>query len=168
MERHEWNSEIETCEFLASLIKMTKAEKVLEVGTFEGESTAEMAEALPEHGQLFTIDIEEFISQKNAKRIKKAKCKFNRILQDGTSWMRGFERNYFDFAFIDSMHHWSHILPEFKEVEKVVKFGGIIAYHDSIHIRDVKQLMDYAESHGYRRVDLMTTFGRGLTLLQRF
>ena len=42
---------------LKLLIKMTKAKKIVEFGTFTGYSALVMAEALPDDGKIFTVDI---------------------------------------------------------------------------------------------------------------
>ena len=74
---------------------------------------------------------------------------------------------HFDFIFVDGDHSWKNILPEFKEVERVIAKGGVIAYHDSIHLPDVKELMKYAAHYKYNVVTLNTSEGRGLSILQR-
>lgn len=42
--------------FLALLVSLTAAQKVIEVGTFTGYSSLCMARALPQHGQLIALD----------------------------------------------------------------------------------------------------------------
>ena len=44
-------------QFLAMLVKLSKARRVLEIGTFTGYSALVMAEALPTDGLLVTLDI---------------------------------------------------------------------------------------------------------------
>ena len=77
------------------------------------------------------------------------------------------EAEQFDFIFVDGDHSWANILPEFKEVERIIKPGGIIAYHDTIHIADVKKLMEYAAHFNYHVITLNTSEGRGLSLIQK-
>ncbi|AVO60543.1 O-methyltransferase [Pseudomonas chlororaphis] len=52
-----WQVAPEQGQFLALLIKLIGARRVLEVGTFTGYSTLSMAAALPEDGQLICCDI---------------------------------------------------------------------------------------------------------------
>ena len=47
------------CEHMGFLIKIAKAKKGIELGTFTGYSALCMAENLPEDGQLITIDVNE-------------------------------------------------------------------------------------------------------------
>ncbi|MEW6736775.1 MAG: class I SAM-dependent methyltransferase, partial [Acidobacteriota bacterium] len=44
--------------FLKLLVRLTKAQRVLEIGMFTGYSTLMLAEGLPENGQLITCDID--------------------------------------------------------------------------------------------------------------
>lgn len=46
-------------QFLALLIRLLSVERILEVGTFTGYSSLVMAEALPEHGRIVTLDLNE-------------------------------------------------------------------------------------------------------------
>lgn len=46
-------------QFLAMMIKISSASRVLEVGTFAGYSAMKMAEALPEDGQIITCEYNE-------------------------------------------------------------------------------------------------------------
>ena len=74
--------------------------------------------------------------------------------------------HHFDFIFVDGDHSWDNILPEFKEIERVIKPGGVIAYHDTIHIPDVKKLIEYVNHYKYNTITLNTSEGRGLSLIQ--
>ena len=49
----------------------------------------------------------------------------------------------------------------------MIKPGGIMAYHDTIHIPDVKKLMEYAADYNYNVITLNTSEGRGLSLIQK-
>ena len=44
--------------FLEMMVRISKAARVLEVGTFSGYSALAMAKGLPEHGQLITCDVD--------------------------------------------------------------------------------------------------------------
>lgn len=162
---HEWSSENEVGEFLASLIRMTKAKKVIEVGVFHGVTSIPMIEATPINGQFIGIDIDDLRNDEAKYAYNVPKATF--IQGDSVAALKSLADQKFDILFIDSMHHWSHILPEWKEVENHVADGGIIAYHDSLHIEDVVKLMDYAQKWNYSRIDMQTPGGRGLTLLQK-
>jgi predicted O-methyltransferase YrrM len=161
--RHEWNSEIDVCEFIGSLIKMIGAKAVLEVGVFEGETALKMIDALPNGGYYAGIDINDH--RKHS--LERGGVAIDFILGQSIDVMKAMTARHFDFIFVDGDHSWKNILPEFKEVERVIAKGGVIAYHDSIHLPDVKELMKYAAHYKYNVVTLNTSEGRGLSILQR-
>jgi predicted O-methyltransferase YrrM len=161
--RHGWNSEPDVCEFIGSLIKMTQAKTVLEVGVFEGETAIKMIEALPIGGYYAGIDINDYLTHDLARN----GVAVDFILGESIQKIKQMPAKHFDFIFIDGDHSWENILPEFKEVERVIAQGGIIAYHDTIHIPDVKKLMEYVSHYKYNVITLNTSEGRGLSILQK-
>lgn len=161
--RHGWNSEADVCQFIGSLIKMNGYKNVLEIGVFEGETSVKMIEALPVGGKYTGIDINDY----RKLDFNKAGKGWNFILGESIKVLANMPENHFDFIFVDGDHSWENILPEFKEIERVIKPGGVIAYHDSIHIADVKKLIEYAHHYKYNTVTLNTSEGRGLSLIQR-
>ena len=48
---------LECVQFFQLLVKSMNAKKCLEVGTYTGYTSLSLAQALPEHGQVFTTDI---------------------------------------------------------------------------------------------------------------
>lgn len=162
-----WNSEREVGWFLAGLIAMTGAKSVLEVGVFQGNTSVPMIEALPKGGHFVGIDIEDHRTEQNKKAFAAKGKSVDFILGDSITELPKLTPHLFDLVFVDSAHHWDHIMPEWKQVEHVVAEGGMIVYHDSLHMGDVKSLMDYAEHYNYQRIDLNTPEGRGLTILKR-
>jgi len=162
-DRHEWNSEVDVCEFIGSLIKMTGASNVLEIGVFEGETSVKMIAALPYGGKYTGIDINDYLKHD----LNSFGAEVDFILGESINVMEGMEAEQFDFIFVDGNHGWDNILPEFKEVERVIKPGGIMAYHDTIHIADVKKLMEYVAYYKYNVITLKTSEGRGLSLIQK-
>lgn len=161
--RHDWNSEIDVCQFIGSLIKMNGYKNVLEIGVFEGETSVKMIEALPIGGKYTGIDINDY----RKLDFNKAGKGWNFILGESIKVLANMPEDHFDFIFVDGDHSWENILPEFKEIERVIKPGGVIAYHDTIHIADVKKLIEYANHYKYNTVTLNTSEGRGLSLIQR-
>lgn len=161
--RHGWNSEPDVCQFIGSLINMTGAKAVLEIGVFEGETSIKMIEALPVGSYYVGIDINDYRKHK----LGKPGVAVDFILGESINVLKTMPENHFDFIFVDGDHSWENILPEFKEIERVIKPGGVIAYHDSIHLPDVKKLIEYAHHYKYNTITLNTSEGRGLSLIQR-
>jgi predicted O-methyltransferase YrrM len=161
--RHGWNSEPDVCQFIGSLIKMNGYKNVLEIGVFEGETSVKMIEALPIGGKYTGIDINDY----RKIDFNKAGKGWNFILGESIKVLANMPEHHFDFIFVDGDHSWDNILPEFKEIERVIKPGGVIAYHDTIHIADVKNLIEYVNNYKYNTITLNTSEGRGLSLIQR-
>ena len=161
--RHGWNSEPDVCEFIGLLVKMLGAKAVLEIGVFEGETSVKMIEALPNGGYYAGIDINDHRKHE----LKRDGIAVDFILNESQNALKQFPDKHFDFIFVDGDHSWENVLPEFKEIERVITDGGIIAYHDTLHLPDVKRLIEYAQYYKYNAVTLNTSEGRGLTLLQR-
>jgi predicted O-methyltransferase YrrM len=119
--RHGWNSEPDVCQFIGSLIKMNNSANVLEIGVFEGETAVKMIEALPYGGKYTGIDINNYLKY----NLKSFGTDVEFILGESITLLKGYPANHFDFIFVDGDHSWENILPEFKEVERVLIGRGI-------------------------------------------
>ncbi len=169
-EYHGWNSEREVGYFLASLIRLTKAQTVLEVGVFEGYTSVEMIKALPPRSMYVGIDIKDFIKPDN-KQVFRDAGKEGKIIEfilgNSTTEMPKLQKNHFDLVFIDGNHEFEHVLKEFKIAETLITRTGIIAFHDSIHLDEVKRVVEYAGIYKYKYINLNTPEGRGLALVMK-
>lgn len=87
---------------LAMLIKMSKAKRVLEIGTYAGYSAICMARALPADGQLVTIEINDEIEWLSSKYFAKAglQDRIVPIVGDATEVIPTLD-GQFDLIFID-------------------------------------------------------------------
>lgn len=160
--RHLWNSEQEVCDFMANLVKLTKAKRILEIGVFEGETSKAMISAMDVDCYFAGIDINDFRKEPFDNR-KAADF----IIGSSTAESTYNFHDKFDIIFVDSMHYWEHIFKEWKIVEKWLADKGVVAYHDSIHIADVARLMNYIDEFNYNVVTLNTPDNRGLTLITK-
>ena len=167
--------EIEVGKLLVFLIKLTKAKKVLELGTSNGYSAIWMAKALEEtSGTITTIDNHDRISAEAVRNFEKAgvgnvkfiKGKVEDILPELIS-----KKEKFDIIFQDSGKYLYPLMLE--NTVKLCKKGGIIIADDSLFrvIETVRSgLGDY--THDYNRAvfahkKLFSTIlpiGHGLTL----
>jgi predicted O-methyltransferase YrrM len=161
--RHEWNSEMDVGDFLAALISMVGAKRVLEIGVFEGETSIKMIEAMPDGSYFVGNDITDY----RKRLLKKSGVVVDLLMGNSINVISQFEDEFFDLIFVDADHSWDHILPEFQEVERIISKTGVIAYHDAIHIADIAQLMQHAKQYEYNVITLNTSEGRGLALIQR-
>jgi len=102
-------SSIDESQFLAWIIHTTQAKRVVEVGVFMGSSTLAMAQALPDDGQIFALDVSKEFTALGAKAWKDGGVshKIDLRLGPATDSLRqmidrdGLEGKL-DFAFIDA------------------------------------------------------------------
>ena len=158
-----WTSEVDVYEFIYSLIKMTNAKNVMEIGVFEGYTSVKMIDALPKDGKFTGIDINDYL--KNDLTSSGREIDF--ILGESITVMKAMKPKQFDFIFVDGDHSYANIVPEFKEVSRLISDGGIIAYHDTIGIPDVKRLMEHITKLKYSVLTFKTSDNRGLSLIQK-
>lgn len=113
--------------FLRMLVRLTRARRVLEIGTFTGYSALAMAEALPEDGELVTLDMDPEatrIAREFWGRSEHGK-KIRLILGPAAQTLETLE-GPFDLVFIDAdktgyEKYWELCLP------RVVSGGLIVA-----------------------------------------
>jgi len=92
------------CNMLVSIIKMTNAVNVLEVGMFTGYSTLFMAQALPSLGVIHTCEVMDRHIQNATKFFNKSKHNHKIKIHYGEAIksIENFKINFFDLIFIDA------------------------------------------------------------------
>ena len=97
---------VSQCHFLHLIIKISNIKKILEIGTFTGLSTLSMSLALPENGELITLDKNEKTSEiainffKKAKQENKIKILTNPAIESLNDLKKNNKK--FDLVFIDA------------------------------------------------------------------
>ena len=170
-------------QFMALLVRLMGAKKIVEVGTFTGYSTLVMALSLPENGQIVACDIsEEYtkvarrfwqeagISDKIKLRLGFAKETLADVLRNGGAGM-------FDMAFIDADKE--NYMVYYEKCLELLRPGGLILVdnvlwsgkpanpdeidNDTVAIREFNIAI-----HKDERVDLsLLPVGDGLTLARK-
>jgi len=125
--------------------------RVVEIGVFEGVTTAVIASALDAEAVLYGIDPfvvgrlgicwGKPIAKRQVSR-QKPVCKVEFIEQYSPVACKQLEGT-FDFIFIDGDHSWNGIVQDWADWSSRVSVGGIIALHDTsvpAHNQDVAQL----------------------------
>jgi predicted O-methyltransferase YrrM len=159
--------------FLSFLVTMTKAKRVLEIGTFTGWSSIAMARALPPDGRLVTCDVNEETTAV-ARRYAEEAGVADRIeyrLGPGVETLSTLEGR-FDLAFIDAdkggyVDYYEAVLPKLAP-------GGVIAADNTLSGLDAERDSSQAISrfnehvlHDDRVESVLLPFRDGVTLIRR-
>jgi O-methyltransferase len=131
----------EEAQLLALLVSVTKADRVLEIGTFTGYSTLCMARALPAGGRLITCDISEKwpaiaasyweraqVADRIDVRIGDASQTLAKILAEQGP-------DSFDFVFIDADK--AHYRQYYEDAITLTKPGGLVAIDNTLFLGKV-------------------------------
>ena len=170
-------------QFMAMLVRLMNAQRILEIGTFTGYSALCMALALPSHGRIVTCDInpewtavarrywtEAAVEDRIALRLGPAMATLEALLATG-------EGGRFDIAFIDAdKENYSGY---FEHALALVRSGGLIIVDNVLWggsvINSAKQDPDTAAIRNFNsrirddeRVHLsLVPIGDGLTLAMK-
>jgi len=167
-------------QFMALLVRLIQAQRVIELGTFTGYSTLSMALALPEDGRLLACDImeewttkaKEFwreagVSDKIELRLAPALETLDGLLAQG-------QKDSFDLAFIDADKE--NYLAYYERLMQLIRPGGLLVVDNVLWDGRVADPNEQEEStlairafneyvHKDERVALsMVPIGDGLTL----
>ena len=95
---------ISQCQFLHLIIKVSKIKNVLEIGTFTGLSTLSMALALPDSGEIITLDKNRETNKIAVNFFKKAEQnhKIKTIIKPALESLIKIRNKKFDLVFIDA------------------------------------------------------------------
>jgi len=118
-------------QFMSLLVKMLRATRILEIGTFTGYSALCMAMALPEDGRLVTCDVDETTTAAARRYWKKAGVadKIELKLAPAIETLQAMNGQtplpVFDFMFIDALK--TEYLDYFNLGLPLLRPGGVIA-----------------------------------------
>lgn len=149
---------------ILSIIRFRSAKRIVEVGTFDGNTALNMALNIDDDGEVVTIDLppENHDAWKNASdEARRSADKFEeRQYQkhDVSSKIRqvyGDSKNLdwttvgsdFDLAFIDGDHTEPYMRSDTKNVLSIMKPGATVLWHD-YEYRSVAKVLDEAAAKG--------------------
>lgn len=173
----------EQAQFMQFLLRLIRAENVLELGTFTGYSALAMSLALPDHGRLITCDISENWTKntghywQEAGQAHKIQLKIGPALESMYALLNDGWQEKFDFIFIDADK--TNYLNYYEVALKLLNPRGLIAIDNvfwdgkvldpnetSAQTREVKKLNDFIKQD--ERVFIsMLPIADGLFLIQR-
>lgn len=173
----------EQAQFLQFLLRLIKAKKVLELGTFTGYSALAMALALPDDGQVITCDVSKEWTSKafpfweEAKQLHKIELRLAPALESMVTLINDGGNEQFDFIFIDADK--TSYVDYYELALKLVNPNGLIAIDNIFwdgnvintadersQTREIRRLNDFIKNDS--RVDVsLLPIADGLFLIQR-
>lgn len=183
LERAGMRTAAEQAQFLALLIRILGAQRVLEIGTFTGYGTLAMALALPPDGRIVACDTSDewtaiarrhWVAASVAERID---LRLAPALETLDGLLREGAAGHFDFAYIDADK--VNISAYFERCMMLLRPGGIIAVDNVLWGGSVLDASDTSEStsairafndalRNDGRVDIsLVPIGDGLTIARR-
>jgi len=169
-------------QFMAFMVKLMNAKKILEIGTFTGYSALAMAMATPDDASITCCDVSDEWTSIGEKYWKKAGVD-NKIelhlapALETLSRLQENEKNSFDFAFIDAdkLNYDAY----YEACFLLIRSGGVIAIDNvfwggwsadlSQQDEDTKAIRALNQKlHSDERIDLsIVPIGDGLTLARK-
>jgi predicted O-methyltransferase YrrM len=169
-------------QFMALLVRLTGAHRVIELGTYTGYSSLAMALALPQDGRLITCDVSEEWTGVARRYWREAgvEARIELKLQPAAASLEEIERREgagcFDFAFVDADK--PGYIDYYERLLRLVRPGGLIAADNTLVVagsyvprltsplgRALQAFNDHV--HHDERVDVsLVPIGEGLTLLR--
>lgn len=126
----------EQVQFICFLIKLIRAEKILELGIYKGYSTLAFAKTLPGHGKILACDINQKwadIAKKfwqQAKQDHKIDLRLAPALETLSQLIEEGEGDSFDLIFIDADKN--NYETYFEQSLKLVRRGGLIIIDNTL------------------------------------
>lgn len=123
-------------QFMALLVQLMGARKVLEIGVYTGYSSLCVARALPANGRLVACDISESWTTmaqrywREADVIDKINLRLSPALKTLDQLIQKGETGTFDFAFIDADKE--NYLAYYERVLELLRPGGLIAIDNTL------------------------------------
>ncbi len=172
----------EVAQFMQMLIRLLRAKKVLEIGTFTGYSALSMALALPEDGTVITCDINSEWTKnvhfywQQADQDKKIELKLAPALNTLDELLQEGAQQTFDFIFIDADK--TNYIKYYQRALELISPHGLIAIDNvfwygqvidgsvtNAQTREIRKLNEYIK-HDKRVNTSLLAIGDGLFLIQ--
>jgi len=123
--------------FLQSVINLSKAKRIVEVGTFTGYSALKMAEALSEDGEVHTCELMDKHAKTAQSFFDQSDHGYKITIHKGPALesVEQMESGSFEMAFIDADK--SNYLEYYKRCLSLIRIGGIIVLDNMLWGGDV-------------------------------
>ncbi len=145
---------------VGAMVRALKPERILEIGTFEGNTTVNLAANAPASGHVFTLDLPPDWDRRytldvpdihvNAATGGHTGRQFaDSPLADGITQLWGDSAEFdwdehgpFDFILVDGCHTYEYAVSDTRNALRVLRPGGAIVWHDYGMLEDVSRAVD--------------------------
>ena len=145
---------------IAAMVRLLKPMRILEIGTFEGNTTVNMAANAPVGAMVFTLDLPPDWNERYALDVpgihynaatgrhtgrqfkgSRHESKVTQLWGDSAEfdWSH---HGPFDFILIDGCHTYEYAVSDTRNALRVVRPGGTIVWHDYGILEDVSRAVD--------------------------
>jgi len=160
-----WSLDVQELAYLLAVMKLTKAERVLEIGTYDGFTTLNLAANLPCSGTVTTLDLPQEGGQEKLRKDGISNATVPGIVgekftheTDGSKirqvWGNSMTLDWsslggpFDLILIDGSHDYAYVKNDCQNALKNIKSGGTIFWHDYGQALGVSRAVDeFAAEH---------------------
>lgn len=147
---------------LHELVRLTRPNVVLEIGTFKGYSALCLAQGLVDNkrGVLYTIDpVKQGIFCQVLKKTKLKHC-VNYMIGYSSDIVPKLNLSKVDIVFIDGNHKYENCLQDFNLVKNLVHKNGFIVFHDTIALEGPRRVIkEIKQEKNFQVITLPTITG---------
>lgn len=145
---------------LASMVRTLKPKRLLEIGTFEGNTTINLIANAPPDARMVTVDLPpewdgEYAQQVPSIHVNAAvgvqigrqfldspyRDRVTQVFEDSGTFDWTLHAPY-DFILIDGCHTYEYALSDTRNALEVLRPGGVVVWHDYGMLEDVSRLVD--------------------------
>jgi hypothetical protein len=151
-----WSLDLQELIHLLSVIKFTRATRILEIGTYDGFTALNIAANLENGAQVSTVDLpqdreafkniignasetsivgSQYLGEKEADRI-------NQLWADSTTTDWSAFGSPFDLILVDGCHAYPYVMSDSRNALRHIRPGGTIFWHDYGYLLGVSQALD--------------------------
>ena len=127
---------------LTSTVRWLKAKRILEIGTFNGNTTLNLAANAPSDAIVTTVTLAEREQADVQYRNTPHESQVKQIYEDSTRLDWHALDTPFDFVFIDGCHEYDFVRKDTENALATTRPGGLIFWHDYGSRLDVSKAVD--------------------------
>lgn len=167
-----WSTERETGHANYSIVRLLRPSNAIEIGCYNGASSICIAQALRDNksgGHLHCIELDEHNIMVTREHLKEAGLVDLVTLYHTNSHDESVARRLpqCEFIFVDGDHTYEGAKRDFEVYSKKLVPRGIMLYHDTTKIMELRQLMqEITDAGNFDIFAVATSDGDGITLLR--